>query len=114
MYLPPEAARTYQKSIARSFRRLTKPLRLPARQLHLTAGDVVLELPAVARRVRASTVVMGAVSRSGLRQLIIGHTAQRLMDRLPSDILVIKPAHFRTHVRRRRFTPVSAFPITPL
>ena len=57
---------------------------------------------------------MGAVSRSGLRNLIIGHTAQRLMDRLPSDILVVKPPGFRTHVRRRRFTPLSAFPITPL
>jgi universal stress protein E len=114
MYVPPEAARSYQQSIARGFRRLTKPLRLGAKQLHLTRGDVESELPAVARRVRAATVVMGAVSRSGLKNLIIGHTAQRLMDRLPSDVLVIKPPGFRTHVRQRRFTPISAFPITPL
>jgi universal stress protein E len=114
MYVPPEAARSYQRAIARGFQRLTKPLRLPPRQLHLTHGDVETELPRVARRTRATTVVMGAVSRSGLKNLIIGHTAQRLMDRLPSDILVIKPPGFRTHVRRRRFTPISAFPITPL
>ena len=114
MYVPPEAARSYQQAITRGFQRLTKPLRLPRKQLHLTPGDVVAELPAVARRARAATVVMGAVSRSGLKNLIIGHTAQRLMDRIPSDILVIKPPGFRTYVRRRRFTPISAFPITPL
>lgn len=114
MYVPPEAAHSYQRAIERGFTRLTKPLRLGPRQLHLARGDVETELPAIARRARASTVVMGAVSRSGLRNLIIGHTAQRLMDRLPGDILVIKPPGFRTHVRQRRFTPLSAFPITPL
>jgi universal stress protein E len=114
VYVPPEAARSYQRAIERGFGRLTRPLRLPAKQLHLARGEVEVELPAIARRARVSTVVMGAVSRSGLRSLIIGHTAQRLMDRLPSDILVIKPPGFRTSVRRRRFTPVSAFPVTPL
>jgi len=114
IYVPPEAARSYQQAITRGFQRLTKPLRLPPKQLHLTHGDVEVELPGIARRARASTVVMGAVSRTGLKQLVIGHTAQRLMDRLPSDILVVKPPAFRTHVRRRRFTPISAFPITPL
>jgi universal stress protein E len=114
MYVPAEAARSYQRAIARGFKRLTQPLRIGARRLHLARGDVESELPAIARSVRASTVVMGAVSRSGLKNLIIGHTAQRLMDRLPSDVLVIKPPGFRTHVRRRRFTPLGAFPITPL
>ena len=114
LYVPPEAARGYQRAITRGFHRLTRPLRLNARQLHLARGDVESELPAIARRTRASTVVMGAVSRSGRKSLIIGHTAQRLMDRLPSDILVIKPPGYRTHVRARRFTPLSAFPITPL
>jgi universal stress protein E len=114
MYVPQQAVRSYQQSIARGFRRLTQPLHLGPKHLHLTRGDVEAELPAVARRARASTVVMGAVSRSGLRRLIIGHTAQRLMDRIPSDVLVIKPPGFRSPVRRRRFTPISAFPITPL
>jgi len=114
VYVPPEAARSYQRAIARGFERLTKALHLGPKQLHLTRGDVLAEVPAVARRVRAATLVMGAVSRSGLRNLVIGHTAQRLMDRVPADVLVVKPPGFRTHVRRRRFTPVSAFPITPL
>ncbi len=114
MYVPPEAARAYQRTIERGFARLTKPLRLPPRQLHLERGDVTSELPAIARRVRAATVVMGAVSRSGLKSLVIGHTAQRLMDRVPCDVLVIKPSGFRTHVRPRRFTPLGALPLTPL
>jgi len=36
-------------------------------------------------------VVMGAVARRALRRLMLGSTAERLLDRLPCDILVMKP-----------------------
>jgi hypothetical protein len=43
---------------------------------------------------------MGAVSRSGLKRIFIGNTAQRLLDLLPCDILVVKPRQFRARVSR--------------
>ena len=38
---------------------------------------------------------MGAVSRSRLREIFIGSTAERVLDRLPCDVLVISSADFR-------------------
>ncbi|MBX5461146.1 MAG: hypothetical protein IRZ28_08650 [Steroidobacteraceae bacterium] len=43
---------------------------------------------------------MGAVSRSAIRRAFIGNTAERLIDDLRSDLLVVKPANFTTKVPR--------------
>jgi universal stress protein E len=45
--------------------------------------------------------VTGAVSRSGWRRLLIGSTAERLLDRLDCDLLIINPRDFRTRVPRK-------------
>jgi universal stress protein E len=42
----------------------------------------------------ADFVVMGAVARRGLKRLFIGSTAERVLDRLPCDLLIIKPLEF--------------------
>jgi universal stress protein E len=49
---------------------------------------------------RSAIVVMGAISRSGLKRLLIGNTAERILDALRCDVLVVKPARFRSPVRR--------------
>jgi universal stress protein E len=71
-------------------------------QRHLLEGQSSLIVPAVARRLRADIVVMGAVSRSGLQRLFIGNTAERIIDELKSDLLVVKPAGFGSGIPRRR------------
>ena len=42
----------------------------------------------------ADFVVMGAVARRGLERLFIGSTAERVLDRLPCDLVIIKPLDF--------------------
>jgi nucleotide-binding universal stress UspA family protein len=37
-------------------------------------------------------VVMGAISRSTLSEMLIGSTAEKVIDFMSTDILVIKPA----------------------
>jgi len=74
---------------------------LPARQ-HLVPRHPFDAIEDVARRTRADIVVMGAVSRSGLRRIFIGNTAERVLDSLPCDVLVVKPRHFASHVQRAR------------
>jgi universal stress protein E len=54
-------------------------------------GSPVTELPAYAVRERVDLLVTGAVSRSPFRRLLVGSTAESLLDRLPCDILVVKP-----------------------
>jgi len=44
----------------------------------------------------ADFVVMGAVSRSGLKRIFVGSTAERALDRLPCDLIIIKPPGFKT------------------
>lgn len=53
--------------------------------------DIEHGLPATAEQLSASAVVMGAVSRSRLDRVLIGNTAERVMDKLDCDVLVIKP-----------------------
>jgi universal stress protein E len=40
----------------------------------------------------ADFLVMGAVARRGIKKILIGSTAARVLDRLPCDLVIIKPA----------------------
>jgi len=65
-----------------------------AEHTRLILGNAVDLLSEEAERVRADIVVMGAVSRSRLQRVFIGHTAERVLDNLPCDVLVVKPLEF--------------------
>jgi len=80
------------------FERLLAESPIPQQQRHLVGDFPAKAINAVARRVRAQIVVMGALSRSGLERLIIGNTAEKLMAELPCDILVVKPRDFPCRV----------------
>ena len=41
-----------------------------------------------------SLLVLGAISRSRVESALIGHTAERLLDDVPCDMLIIKPDGF--------------------
>ena len=68
----------------------------------LVAGLAHEVLPRVAREKRAGFVVMGAIARRGAAKFFIGSTAERVLDRLPCDLVIVKPAGFEPppeHVR---------------
>ena len=52
------------------------------------AGDF---LPRAALEAQTDVIVMGGISRSRLKQAILGGTAERLLEHLPCDILTVKP-----------------------
>jgi universal stress protein E len=91
------------KADARQFfvRSLAK-IAMPVSHLHLLQGEPVDAITAAARTTHSAIVVMGAVSRSGLKRLFIGNTAEKAMDELRCDLLVIKPADFSRRVARAR------------
>jgi universal stress protein E len=72
---------------------------LQASRVHLQRGPARELLPELAMRLQAGLVVMGAVARGTLRRLFIGSTAEQVLDRLPCDVLVVKPDGFATPVR---------------
>lgn len=63
---------------------------------HLVSGRTHEELPALATAKGASVVVMGAVARNRWQRLFIGATAERTLDHLPCDMLIVKPDWFHT------------------
>ena len=66
---------------------------------HLVEGITHEELPRTAEQLDAAVVVMGAVTRNRWKRLFIGATAERTMEYLPCDLLIIKPDWFRTPVQ---------------
>ena len=65
---------------------------------HLVAGLTHEELPMIADKLKADVVVMGAVARNRWKRLFIGATAERTLEHLPCDLLIVKPDWFKTPV----------------
>ena len=64
---------------------------IPESNVHLGEGDTREVLTDVIGRVEADLLVMGAVSRGALQRLLLGSTAERVLDHVPCDLLIIKP-----------------------
>jgi universal stress protein E len=99
--LPVEVAEQHRKDVKAAFDRLVAKHALGPRRTHLRIGLPVDELPALVKELDARLVVMGAVSRSTLKRLFIGNTAERVIDALDCDVLIVKPQGFRTPVPKR-------------
>jgi universal stress protein E len=81
----------YTQRVARAFERALRPMQIPHSRRHLRVGTAAAELVECATRIRASLVVMGAVSRSRLERLFVGSTAEHALDELACDVLIVKP-----------------------
>jgi nucleotide-binding universal stress UspA family protein len=73
------------------FAAITQSHELDAERSHFVSGFAHEELPALAKTLRASVVVMGAIARNRLKRLFIGATAERTLEELPCDLLIVKP-----------------------
>ena len=67
-----------------------------ASNCHWSTENVVQSLPAKAEELGVSAVIMGAVSRSRLDRILIGNTAEKVLDNLKCDVLVVKPTNMPT------------------
>lgn len=74
----------------------------PAR-VSLLEGRPEATLPRYCQENGADLVVMGAIQRNPFGRIFIGSTAERVLDQLPCDLLVVKPAAFSTPVQRERW-----------
>ncbi len=63
---------------------------ISADDVHQLPGRTRELLPTFARTQGANVVVMGAVSRAGLKQRTVGSTAEQVLDHLPCDILIAR------------------------
>ncbi len=88
---------------------------VPAGRRHFVDGEPEAAIPRVAKKIGAGLVVMGAVSRSGLKRLFIGNTAERVLEELPCDVLVIHPKRTKARVpaKPRGMKVVMSTPLMP-
>ena len=75
--------------------RLRKQHQVPPERTHVHQGSTRQLLLALTEQLRADAVVMGAVSRSGLKGLFLGNTAEDVLDRLHCDLIIVKPEAFK-------------------
>jgi universal stress protein E len=80
------------EEIAGSLAQLLEPYGVPPDRQHVETGRPADGIVAFATDRNADLVVMGAVSRSRLERFFVGSTAESVLDRLPCNVLVEKPA----------------------
>ncbi len=80
------------------FNEVTEFHGLDDKHAHLVAGLTHEELPIMAEKIDADVIVMGAVARNRWKRLFIGATAERTLEFVPCDLLIVKPDWFQTPV----------------
>jgi universal stress protein E len=68
-------------------------------RLHLPKGPAKTMIATSAAGLSADLVVMGTVARTGISGLIIGNTAEAILDQLTCSVLAVKPPGFTTPVK---------------
>lgn len=91
-----ETAAGARKALARALNGAS----VPESRRHLLPRHPIDAIEEAAAQTGCSIVVMGAISRSGLKRLVLGNTAERVFDELSCDVLVVKPKRFTTKVPR--------------
>jgi universal stress protein E len=66
----------------------------PTTRTHLRCGAPSAVIREVVEQREADLLVMGSVSRGGIAGLLLGNTAERLLDRVPCSLLTLKPRDF--------------------
>lgn len=67
-------------------------------RLHMVKGKAATEIPLMVEAYGIDLLVMGTVGRVGIPGLIIGNTAESILERTQCSVLAIKPQGFRTPV----------------
>ena len=65
---------------------------------HLVKGKASKEIPLMVEKYRIDLIVMGTVGRVGIPGLIIGNTAESILEQTKCSVLAIKPEGFKTPI----------------
>ncbi len=60
--------------------------------IHIMEGDTTDVIPEIADAINVDLLVAGTVGRTGLASVVVGNTAEDLVDKIQCDIVVIKPS----------------------
>ncbi len=94
-YIAAAAMPPVEESVAaarKAFESLVQQHGIAAGRAHFRVGVASRDIVAQARDIDTGLVVMGAVSRRRLERWFVGSTAESVLDRLPCNVWVEKPA----------------------
>ena len=102
LYIPPvlteldlvdehEQANKLRNELKPKVRQLASLHGLETRQFRLKQGPVDKVITSEAARLKAQLVVMGTVGRTGVKARLMGNTAEKVLTRLRTDVLALKP-----------------------
>lgn len=95
MPMGPEVALPFRKMEAEARTKLVRLLpsktELARYKLEVTMGDPGSEILGAAKRLRANLIVMATHGRKGLRRLVLGSVAERVIREAPCPVLTVTP-----------------------
>ncbi len=65
---------------------------------HLRQGDAGTEIPKLIPEFKIDLLIMGTVARTGIPGLVIGNTAESILDQVTCSVLAVKPSGFVSSV----------------
>jgi len=99
--ISPVRARQFEQHTKKMVQGLAKKHGVSTSRQFVAPGDAAHVLPELAEDLNTHLLVMGAVSRSRLRAPFIGNTAEKVIDHVDCDVLIVKPKGFKTAVPRK-------------
>lgn len=70
-----------------------------APQFHMRRGMPSQVIPEMTKKLQADLVIMGTVARTGIAGLLIGNTAESILEQVACSVLAIKPSGFVSPVK---------------
>lgn len=74
-----------------TFTKLAQELGVPPERAHYLGGPPALALARLARSSETDVLVLGTHQRHGMDRVLLGSTAEAILDTAPCDVLVVKP-----------------------
>jgi len=70
-------------------------------QVHLTKGAPGVVVPELVHNDRINLLVMGTVARTGISGLVMGNTAEQVLDEVRCSVVAVKPPGFKSPLARK-------------
>jgi len=85
--------KTTESQVASEFDKFLAPYRMSQNMegVHLLNGDPAPAIVELVKKQNIDLIVMGTIARTGIPGMLMGNTAERLLDRVECSILAIKP-----------------------
>ena len=98
----PTLDREYVVKLDTAMKKLAARHDIPEARSHLIEGTPESVIRSLVEQREAHLLMLGAVSRSAMQRAVIGNTAEKVIDAVSCDVLIVKPRGFKTRVPKAR------------